>query len=79
MAEENAAMAILEALVAVHGADWLVDQVGDNLRGELALLGFLDEESTETTHDDAEEGAQEEADSESLASTDSAGEPMDEE
>ena len=75
MAEENAAMAILEALVAVHGADWLVDQVGDNLRGELALLGFLDEESTETGTDDAEE----EADSESLPSTDSAGEPMDEE
>lgn len=74
MAEENAAMAILEALVAVHGADWLVDQVGDNLRGELALLGFLDEETTETATD-----AEEEVESESLASTDSAGEPMDEE
>lgn len=72
-----AAMAVYEALLAIHGADWIVEQVGDELLGELAILGLI-EEGEVTDSGEAESQEWSENDSANNASQ-GVGEPMDEE
>ncbi len=86
---EVAAVAVYEALLAIHGAQWIVEQVGDELRGELAILGLIEEDTVSDAADEASEEEGEVSDSEgsdegddtgSLASFGpGAGQPMDEE
>jgi hypothetical protein len=85
---EVAAVAVYEALLAIHGAEWIVEQVGDELRGELAILGLIEEDTVSDADDEAseeegevtDEGSDEGDDTDSLASFGpGAGQPMDEE
>lgn len=69
--KEIAAVAVYETLLAIHGAEWIVEQVGDGLWEELVLLGLI-EEGEVAEGDSASDSAESQGD-------DSVGEPMDEE
>jgi hypothetical protein len=81
---ETAAVAVYEALLAMYGADWIIEQMGDELQGELAILGLIDDDSesgndasNETSGTDSEESHADSEDSGPLVPD--AGQPMDEE
>jgi hypothetical protein len=75
--KEVAAVAVYEALLAMYGADWIVEQVGDELRGELAILGLIEED---TVSEASENDREEESDANDASQEDdSVGEAMDEE